>query len=67
MQRGFVDLLNHCGVASERGKDEEENVRIVCRLLTMGLMLLQSEILPNTMAKSVLRERIYAASLDYFR
>lgn len=37
------------------------------RLLTMGLMLLQSDILPNTMAKSVLRERIYAASLDYFR
>ena len=33
----------------------------------MGLMLLQSDILPNTMAKSVLRERIYAASLDYFR
>ena len=33
----------------------------------MGLMLLQSDIIPNSMAKSVLRERIYAASLDYFR
>ncbi|KAK6191311.1 hypothetical protein SNE40_003034 [Patella caerulea] len=36
------------------------------RLLIMGLSLLQGDILPNTAGKSVLRERIYAASLDYF-
>ncbi|KAL8613207.1 hypothetical protein ACOMHN_043016 [Nucella lapillus] len=36
------------------------------RLLTMGLSLLQGDVLPNTAAKSVLRERIYAATLDYF-
>ena len=37
------------------------------RLLTMGLSLLQGEILPSKTAKSVLRERIYSATLDYFR
>ena len=36
------------------------------RLLTMGLSLLQGDVLPNTAAKSVLRERVYAATLDYF-
>ncbi|XP_056020742.1 phosphatidylinositol 4-kinase alpha-like isoform X2 [Ostrea edulis] len=36
------------------------------RLLSMGLQLLQGSFLPNTTSKSVLRERIYAAALDYF-
>ncbi|BFZ04518.1 hypothetical protein BsWGS_07556 [Bradybaena similaris] len=36
------------------------------RLLSMGLSLLQGESLPNTPAKSVLRERVYAATLDFF-
>ena len=36
------------------------------RLLTMGLSLLQGDVLPNTAAKCVLRERVYAATLDYF-
>lgn len=36
------------------------------RLLTMGLSLLQGSILPNTTNKSVLRERVYAATLDWF-
>ncbi|XP_064651813.1 phosphatidylinositol 4-kinase alpha-like isoform X3 [Lineus longissimus] len=36
------------------------------RLLTMGLSLLQGDILPNTTSKTVLRSRVYAASLDYF-
>ncbi|XP_074644001.1 phosphatidylinositol 4-kinase alpha-like [Tubulanus polymorphus] len=36
------------------------------RLLMMGLSLLQGDILANTTSKSVLRERIYAATLDYF-
>ncbi|KAL5017409.1 hypothetical protein ScPMuIL_006998 [Solemya velum] len=36
------------------------------RLLIMGLSLLQGEILPNSTNKSVLRERVYAAALDYF-
>ncbi|XP_046360282.2 phosphatidylinositol 4-kinase alpha-like isoform X1 [Haliotis rufescens] len=36
------------------------------RLLSMGLSLLQGDLLPNTSAKSVLRERIYASTLDFF-
>ncbi|XP_013774772.1 phosphatidylinositol 4-kinase alpha-like [Limulus polyphemus] len=36
------------------------------RLLTSGLSLLQGDILPRSISKSVLRERIYSAALDYF-
>ncbi|KAJ8312892.1 hypothetical protein KUTeg_010265 [Tegillarca granosa] len=36
------------------------------RMLIMGLSLLQGDTLPNRTNKSVLRERIYAAALDYF-
>ncbi|XP_052714253.1 phosphatidylinositol 4-kinase alpha-like isoform X6 [Crassostrea angulata] len=36
------------------------------KLLSMGLQLLQGSYLPNTTSKSVLRERVYAAALDYF-
>ncbi|KAK2176702.1 hypothetical protein NP493_644g02033 [Ridgeia piscesae] len=36
------------------------------RLLSMGMSLLQGDVLPNTTAKSVLRERIYSTTLDYF-
>ena len=32
----------------------------------MGLSLLQGDFLINTISKSVLRERVYAAALDYF-
>ena len=33
----------------------------------MGMSLLQGDVMPNTAAKSVLRERIYSTTLDYFR
>jgi phosphatidylinositol 4-kinase len=36
------------------------------RLLNIGMALLQGDILPSTMAKSALRERVYATTLDYF-
>lgn len=36
------------------------------RLLTCGLSLLQGDILPKSLAKNVLRERIYSCCLDYF-
>ncbi|XP_041348000.1 phosphatidylinositol 4-kinase alpha-like [Gigantopelta aegis] len=36
------------------------------QLMSMGLSLLQGEILANPTAKTVLRERIYASTLDYF-
>ena len=36
------------------------------RLLLCGLSLLQGEILPKSLSKNVLRERIYCCCLDYF-
>ncbi|UYV78927.1 PI4KA [Cordylochernes scorpioides] len=36
------------------------------RLLSCGLSLLQGDILPRTISKGVLRERIYSAALDFF-
>ena len=36
------------------------------RLLTCGLSLVQGEALPRVLSKSVLRERIYSAAVDYF-
>ncbi|XP_014673497.1 PREDICTED: phosphatidylinositol 4-kinase alpha-like isoform X2 [Priapulus caudatus] len=36
------------------------------RLLSCGLSLLQSDILPNGISKNALRERIYSATNDYF-
>lgn len=34
--------------------------------MTCGLSLLQGDILPKSLAKNVLRERIYCCCLDYF-
>eukprot|EP00094_Tigriopus_californicus_P003842 TCALIF_03698-PA protein Name:"Similar to PI4KA Phosphatidylinositol 4-kinase alpha (Homo sapiens)" AED:0.07 eAED:0.07 QI:1/0.8/0.75/0.93/0.86/0.93/16/174/2161 len=36
------------------------------RLLSCGMSLLQGDVLPRSIAKNVLRQRIYSASLDYF-
>lgn len=36
------------------------------RLLNSGLSLVQGEALPSSLSKSVLRERIYSAAIDYF-
>ncbi|KZC07783.1 Phosphatidylinositol 4-kinase alpha [Dufourea novaeangliae] len=36
------------------------------KLLSCGLLLLQGDILPRTLSKNVLRERIYCNCLDYF-
>lgn len=36
------------------------------RLLTCGLSLLQGDVLPRSLSKNVLRERIYCNCLDYF-
>lgn len=36
------------------------------RLLNCGMSLLQGDVLPKSIAKNVLRQRIYSASLDYF-
>jgi len=39
----------------------------VGRLLSMGLSLLQADLMPHGTAKCVLRERIYASTFHYFR
>lgn len=36
------------------------------RLLACGLSLLQGDVLPRSLSKNVLRERIYCNCLDYF-
>jgi len=42
---------------------------VICvgRLLSMGLSLLQADLMPHGTAKCVLRERIYASTFHYFR
>nr|XP_006818688.1 PREDICTED: phosphatidylinositol 4-kinase alpha-like [Saccoglossus kowalevskii] len=36
------------------------------RLLTMGMSMLQGDVLPQSTKKNVLRERVYSAAFDYF-
>ncbi len=36
------------------------------RLLSCGMSLLQGDVLPKSVAKNILRQRVYAAALDYF-
>ncbi|XP_047033201.1 phosphatidylinositol 4-kinase alpha isoform X2 [Helicoverpa zea] len=43
-----------------------EAVGVRFRLLSCGLSLLQGDILPRSIARNILRERVYASCLDYF-
>ncbi|XP_026727128.1 phosphatidylinositol 4-kinase alpha isoform X4 [Trichoplusia ni] len=43
-----------------------EAVGVRFRLLSCGLSLLQGDILPRSIARNILRERVYSACLDYF-
>lgn len=66
----FANML-HRSLSVSVGKPNCNHRHIVSmgtrfRLLTCGLSLLQGDILPRSIAKSVLRERIYSAALDYF-
>jgi phosphatidylinositol 4-kinase len=36
------------------------------RLLNCGMSLLQGDVLPKTLSKHTLRQRIYSCSLDFF-
>ncbi|KAG6449776.1 hypothetical protein O3G_MSEX006205 [Manduca sexta] len=43
-----------------------EAVGVRFKLLSCGLSLLQGDILPKSLARNILRERVYSACLDYF-
>lgn len=43
-----------------------EAVGVRFRLLSCGLSLLQGDILPRSLARNILRERVYSACMDYF-
>ncbi|KAJ0173228.1 hypothetical protein K1T71_011404 [Dendrolimus kikuchii] len=43
-----------------------EAVGVRFRLLSCGLSLLQGDILPKSLARNILRERVYSTCLDYF-
>ncbi|XP_013387820.1 phosphatidylinositol 4-kinase alpha-like [Lingula anatina] len=67
----FVSLLNK-SLSISVGKPNHVMSRHIAslgarlRLLNIGLSLVQGDIMPSSHSKGVLRERIYAATLDYF-
>ena len=63
--------------AIKTGKDQSKNgMPSICRhistvgtrfrLLICGMIMLQGDVLPKSMAKNILRQRIYSVALDYF-
>uniref|UniRef100_T1J2J9 Thymidine kinase, cytosolic n=1 Tax=Strigamia maritima TaxID=126957 RepID=T1J2J9_STRMM len=67
----FANML-HRSLSMSVGSKENYKCRNIAaigprfRLLSCGLSLLQGDILPRTLSKNVLRERIYLGTLDYF-
>ncbi|XP_067015107.2 phosphatidylinositol 4-kinase alpha [Anabrus simplex] len=67
----FATLLHRSLPMSVGAKDGHQNRHVAAvgvrfRLLTCGLSLLQGDVLPRSLSKNVLRERIYCNCLDYF-
>ncbi len=67
----FFSLMHKTLAFSEPTGDSAISRHVSCvglrfRFLVMALSLLQSSVIANTVAKCVLRERIYYAALDYF-
>ncbi|XP_074027148.1 phosphatidylinositol 4-kinase III alpha isoform X2 [Leptinotarsa decemlineata] len=68
----MIASLIHHSLAMYVGSDPPPQTRHVSaigirfKLLSCGLSLLQGDILPKSLAKNVLRERIYCSCLDYF-
>lgn len=68
----MLACLIHRSLAMSVGGDPPCQTRSVTaigvrfKLLTCGLSLLQGDILPKSLSKNVLRERIYYSCLDYF-
>ncbi|XP_073997967.1 phosphatidylinositol 4-kinase III alpha isoform X1 [Rhodnius prolixus] len=67
----LVSLLHRSLPMTVGGQEAHINRHIAAaaarfRLLACALSLLQSDVLPRSMSKNVLRERVYSACLDYF-
>ncbi|XP_055594149.1 phosphatidylinositol 4-kinase alpha isoform X1 [Uranotaenia lowii] len=64
----FCMLLHRCLPFSRDFKQTRHISTVGCRfkLLQCGLSLLQGNTVPKSLARNILRERIYANALDYF-
>ncbi|KAF5285205.1 hypothetical protein FQR65_LT13320 [Abscondita terminalis] len=68
----MLATLVHRSLAISVGSNPPNQTRDVSavgvrfKLLACGLSLLQGDVLPKSLAKNVLRERIYCSCLDYF-
>ncbi|XP_050501433.1 phosphatidylinositol 4-kinase alpha isoform X1 [Diabrotica virgifera virgifera] len=68
----MISSLIHHSLAMNVGSNPPSQTRHISaigvkfKLLSCGLALLQGDILPKSLAKNVLRERIYCSCLDYF-
>ncbi|XP_041781810.1 phosphatidylinositol 4-kinase alpha isoform X2 [Anopheles merus] len=64
----FCMLLHRCLPFSRDFKQNRHISTVGCRfkLLQCGLSLLQGNTIPKSLARNILRERIYANALDYF-
>ncbi|KAM7348854.1 phosphatidylinositol 4-kinase III alpha isoform 1-T1 [Cochliomyia hominivorax] len=64
----FCFLLHRCLPIAKNSKQNRQVATIGCRfkLLQCGLSLLQGNTIPKSLARNILRERIYSNALDYF-
>lgn len=64
----FALLLHRCLPMDINSKTNRDVATVGCRfkLLQCGLSLLQGNTLPRSLARNILRERIYSHALDYF-
>lgn len=64
----FCLLLHRCLPITKNCKQNRQVSTVGCRfkLLQCGLSLLQGNTIPKSLARNILRERIYSNALDYF-
>lgn len=64
----FCLLLHRCLPITKNSKQNRQVSTVGCRfkLLQCGLSLLQGNTIPKSLARNILRERIYSNALDYF-
>jgi len=64
----FCLLLHRCLPILKSSKQNRQVSTVGCRfkLLQCGLSLLQGNTIPKSLARNILRERIYSNALDYF-